>query len=164
MQPTLSSEAELAYTRGRLHLRRGEQIMPYAMASREDKTPPGADVILSVLSLATVAASKAIGQTGWIEKYRAEMRLALKHFTQAEELAPDFPDTHFRRAQVHRYLGQSEAARISAREAVRLDPDNEDYASFLRLLEPSNRSLTIAPRYSSNNKGTPPLTGQARNG
>jgi transitional endoplasmic reticulum ATPase len=162
MHPNLSSEAELAYTRGRLHLKRGEQNMPYAMASREDKTPPGMDVFLSLFSYAKVAASKAIGKTEWIERYRAEMRLALKHLKKAEELAPEFPDIHFCRAQAHRYLGESDAARRSAREAVRLEPDNADYQSFLNLLEPSEgRSLMPAsprsprPRYDSQTSNNP---------
>ena len=133
--PNLSSEAELHYTRGLLHLRRGEAVMPYAMAVREEKAPPGTDVLLALLGLATVATSRVLGQTRWIEQYRAEMRTALGHFEKAVALAPNFADIYFRRAAAFRHLGESEQARVDAREAVRLAPENRDYAAFLRVLD-----------------------------
>ena len=135
MQSPLNPEAELHYTRGMLHLRRGEAVMPLAMSVSETKTPPGTDVVLALLGLASVATSRALGQTGWIEQYRAEMRLALPHFDRAIELAPGFADSHFRRAQTLRHLGQTDAARDSARRAAALAPANDDYAAFVRILE-----------------------------
>ncbi len=133
--PGMSPAAELHYTRGLLHLRRGEAAMPYSMAAREEKTPPGTDVLLSLLGLATVATSRALGQTRWIEEYRNEMRAALTHFDAAFALAPHFADIPFRRATALRYLGESEAALQAARDACRLDPNNREYAAFLRVLE-----------------------------
>jgi transitional endoplasmic reticulum ATPase len=133
----LTPEAELAFTRGMLHLRRGEQAMPTAMSAREDKVPPGTDVLLSLVSLAAVATSRALGQTRWIEEYREEMRQALVHFDKVAELAPEFPEVHFRRAQALRYLGENNAAREAVRRATELEPDSEEYAGFLRVLEGS---------------------------
>src|SRR5690242_18861760 len=101
----LTPEAELHFTRGLLHLRRGEAVMPYSMAVSEEKAPPGTDVLLALLGLAAVATSRALGQTRWIEEYRAEMRAALTHFDRVAELAPTFPDNYYRRAQALRYLG-----------------------------------------------------------
>lgn len=131
----LTPEAELAFTRGMLHLRRGEQIMPTAMSAREDKVPPGTDILLSLVSLATVATSRAFGQTRWIEEYRDEMRQALVYFDQVVALVPEFPEVHFRRSQALRYLGENEQARLAAHRAVELDPQSDEYGGFLRLVD-----------------------------
>jgi len=53
----LTPDAELHFTRGVLALRRGEAVLPPAMAIREDKVPAGVDVALAFMSLATVAAA-----------------------------------------------------------------------------------------------------------
>ena len=142
----LPPEAELHYTRGLLHLRRGEAVMPASMAIPEEKAPPGTDVLLALLGLATVATSRALKQTGWIEKYRAEMRAALGHLDRAAELAPDYPDIHFRRAQALRYLGETGFALEAARSAYRLAPESREYAALLRVLE-TNAGLptSVAP-------------------
>jgi hypothetical protein len=87
----IAPEAELFYTRGLLHLRRGEAIMPYSLATPEEKTPPGTDVLLALLGLATVATSRVLGQTRWIEEYRHEMRQALDYLDKAAQLAPRSP-------------------------------------------------------------------------
>lgn len=50
----LTPDAELHFTRGVLALRRGEAVLPPAMAIREDKVPAGVDVALAFMSLATV--------------------------------------------------------------------------------------------------------------
>jgi transitional endoplasmic reticulum ATPase len=131
----LTPEAELHFTRGLLHLRRGEAVMPYSMAVSEEKAPPGTDVLLALLGLAAVATSRALGQTRWIEEYRAEMRAALSHFDRVTELAPMFPDNYYRRAQALRYLGETDAALASARRAVELAPDNREFTAFLRALD-----------------------------
>ena len=140
--PAPTPEAELHFTRGLLHLRRGEAILPYSMAISEEKTPPGTDVLLALLGLATVATSRALGQTEWISAYRAEMREAMAHFDRAAELAPDFPDVHYRRAQTLRHLGQAETARDAARRAVGLDPENRDYAALLRSMEAGDKIIS----------------------
>lgn len=138
--PGLSPQAELHFTRGMLHLRRGEAILPASMAIPEEKTAPGADVFLALLGLATVATSRAIGQTGWIERYREEMRSALTHFDQVIEQAPNFADVHYRRAQALRYLGDNEPALSSARNAYQLVPENRDFAAMVRSLENATAS------------------------
>lgn len=152
----LPPEAELHYTRGLLHLRRGEAVMPASMAIPEEKAPPGTDVLLALLGLATVATSRALGQTGWIEKYRAEMRTALGHLDRAAELAPDYPDVHFRRAQALRYLGETGYALQAARDAYRIAPQSREYAALVRVLE-SNAGLpptVVAP--TAPTSGPPP--------
>ena len=131
----LTPEAELHFTRGMLHLRRGEAVLPYSMAVSEEKAPPGTDVLLALLGLATVATSRFLGQTRWIEEYRAEMREALAHFDRAAALVPGYAPVHFRRAQTLRYLGESEEALESARRAVALAPQNREFSAFLRTLE-----------------------------
>ncbi|MBC8141955.1 MAG: ATP-binding protein [Armatimonadetes bacterium] len=133
--PGVSPQAELHFTRGMLHLRRGEAILPASMAIPEEKTAPGADVFLALLGLATVATSRAIGQTGWIERYREEMRTALTHFDKVADLQPNFADVYFRRAQALRYLGDNVPALDSARRARDLFPDNRDFAALVRSLE-----------------------------
>jgi transitional endoplasmic reticulum ATPase len=131
----LTPEAELHFTRGLLHLRRGESILPYGMTVREEKAPPGADVLAAMVGLAAVAASRAIGQTRWIEEYRAEMRTALSHFDAVIQLAPAFGENHFRRSQTLRYLGETAAALSAARQAVALEPQNEEFLAFLSVLD-----------------------------
>lgn len=133
--PEMSPEAEHHYAQGMVHLRRGEAIMPYSLALPEEKIPPGTDVLLALLSLATVATSRALRQTRWIEEYRAELRAALEHFDEAARLAPGHGDIHFRRAQALRYLGETPAAIEAAREAAVLAPENREVAAFLRTLE-----------------------------
>ena len=140
----LTPAAELQYTRGMLHMRRGEAVMPYSLASREEKAPPGTDVLIALLGLATVATSRALRQTGWIEQYRAEMRTALEHFDAAAEIAPYFADVHFRRAQCLRYLGEQALALEAARQAAACAPESRDYAAFLRLLEGGATRRTLA--------------------
>jgi transitional endoplasmic reticulum ATPase len=155
--PELAPEAELYYTRGLLHLRRGEAIMPYSMSLREDKAPPGADVLLSLIGLAAVATSRVLKQTRWIEAYRAEMRTALEHLDKCVEVAPFFPDTHYRRAQALRYLGEMDAARSAARRAVDLAPMDAEYSSFLKLVEPpAPLPVAIRPTQQQSPRTLPP--------
>ena len=145
--PGLPPQAELLYTRGMLHLRRGEAILPASMAIPEEKTAPGADVFLALLGLATVATSRAIGQTGWIERYREEIRTALTLFDQAADLAPNFADVPYRRAQALRYLGDNDAALDAARRAYSLVPENRDFAALVRSLESAAASKRTSPSY-----------------
>ena len=118
----LTPEADLEFSRGLLHLRRGESVLPPSMAVREDKAPAGVDVFLALVGLATVATSKALGQTGWIETYRSEMRLALEYFARAEKLAPDYAEIPYRTAQAWRYLGEAAPALAAARRATDARP------------------------------------------
>lgn len=131
----LSPQAAAHFKRGLQHLQRGEGIMPPAMAASETKAAPGADLLLAVLGLAAVATSRALGQTGWINAYREEMRLALSHFDRVKDLAPTFAENHFRRAQVLRHLGESDAAKAAANEAVRLAPEHREWGAYLRAME-----------------------------
>ena len=159
----LSPEADLEFSRGMLHLRKGEATLPPSMAVREDKSPPGVDVFLALVGLAAVATSKALGQTGWIETYRAEMRQALHHFERAEALAPDAPQVPYRIAQARRYLGDAEPALKAARRAAALDPRSEDFASLVRVLEgaphprpespPGRRAARCVRRANPGNRG-----------
>ena len=142
-------DPELHFNRGVLALRRGEAALPPAMASREDKVPAGVDVALALMSLATVAASKALGQTGWIDRFKQHMRTAVAEFDQAIALAPDHAAAHHHRALALRHLGDTDAAREAARTAVRLDPSNPDSLSLLRLLDPAVPSADTRPSRSA---------------
>lgn len=142
-----TQEAELHFSRGLLHLRRGEAILPASMAIREEKAPPGVDVFLALVSYATVATSKALGQTDWIEAYRTEMRAAVADFEKAARLAPSDAEVAFRKAQAHRYLGEGEAARAEALRAMTLAPTNREYSSLMRSLDnPEPSSVSAPPR------------------
>jgi transitional endoplasmic reticulum ATPase len=140
-----TTEAELHFSRGLLHLRKGEAILPPSMTIREEKTPPGVDVFLALVGLATVATSKALGQTGWIEAYRAEMRASVADFERAAALAPDDAEVAFRKAQAHRYLGEAELARNEAERAARLEPRSREYALLARSLAPETSADAPAP-------------------
>jgi transitional endoplasmic reticulum ATPase len=153
---TLTPEAELHYTRGLLHLRRGEASMPYAMALEEEKTPPGTDVLLALLGLATVATSRVLRQTGWIEQYRTEMLQALANFDLAADRAPNYADVHFRRARALRHLGQNAAARDAIRRATLLDPENAQYAALRRILEGGTAVPQRSSTLSTHPGGTAP--------
>ena len=144
----LPPEAELSFTRGMLHLRRGEAIMPYAMSIREEKTPPGTDVILALLGLASVVASRALGQTEWITAYRDELRQALVQFDRAVELAPEYSEAHYRRAQTLRHLGETGLACDAVRRAVALNSDNRDFVALARSLEGGVNVIAARPQAS----------------
>ena len=148
----MTPEAELHFTRGLLHLRRGEAILPYALSFREDKVPPGVDIGLALLGKATVSASKALGNTGWIDDYKKEMNEALTNFVRARELVPRHPEIHYRLAQVYRYLGQPDEARVSARRAAELAPQSDEYARLLRVLEGTRTDTEPLP-----SRSAPPL-------
>lgn len=152
----MTPEAELHFTRGLLHLRRGEAILPYALSFREDKVPPGVDIGLALLGKATVSASKALGNTGWIEDYKKEMNAALENFQRARELVPNHPEIHYRLAQVHRYLGQPDEARVSARKASELAPTSDEYARLVRVLE-GTKAPEPGPQ-----RAAPPVRGGGR--
>ncbi len=92
------------------------------MAIREAAAPPGVDVFLAVIGLAAVATSKALGQTEWIESYRAEMRAAIADFEKAAQLAPDDPEIALRKSQAHHYLGEATLANAESERASSLAP------------------------------------------
>lgn len=154
----LSPEADLEFSRGLLHLRRGESVLPPSMSVREDKAPAGVDVFLALVGLATVATSKALGQTGWIETYRSEMRLALGYFARAEKLAPGHAEIPYRTAQAWRYLGEAAPALAAARRATELAPGNREYVALLRVLEgtPNPPPAPNAPRRTPETRATKP--------
>jgi len=142
---SLSPEAELHFTRGLLALRRAEAVLPPAMAIREDEVPAGVDVALALMSLATVATSKALGRTEWMERFKGHLAEALSEFDQALAAAPGHAPSHHYRARVLRHLGDTDAARVDARMALDLEPGNADYAALVRLLSPSPVPRPKAP-------------------
>ncbi|MFM7320899.1 MAG: AAA family ATPase [Armatimonadota bacterium] len=132
----LSPEAELHHTRGLLALRRAEAALPPAMTIREDTVPAGVDVALALMSLATVATSKALGKTEWMQRANGHLAEALSEFDQTLALAPGHAASHHYRARVLRHIGDTDAARVDARIAADLEPGNADYAALVRLLSP----------------------------
>ena len=73
------SERDLLHARGLLHLHKGEKQLPAGMHLQNEPRSTGVDIAMTVLSLATVAASRATRNTGWIEQYRTEMQKALSY-------------------------------------------------------------------------------------
>lgn len=140
-----SADAQSHFQQGLIYLRRGEAILPPAMTARKN----GGDVFSALLGLAAVATARALGQTRWIEEYRAEMRQALAQFEQAGRLAPAWADAQFRRAQVLRYLGETTQAKDAAQIAARLDPARDEYAALVRALEEADAPPVNLPRRSS---------------
>jgi transitional endoplasmic reticulum ATPase len=140
--PVALKELGLAYAR------RGEYNVPETLkqrdASEESSDGPGfrssiGDVVQAALGLAVVSASKAIGQTDWIVRYREDFRRGAAALERSATLAeaagaPD-PETYHVLCQCLRYLGRTEAAREAARKAVELEPTVAAYQARARALE-----------------------------
>jgi transitional endoplasmic reticulum ATPase len=153
---TRTPEAELYFSRGLLHLRRGEAILPPSMAIRDASAPPGVDVFLALIGLAAVATSKALGQTEWIEEYRAEMRAAIVDFEKAANLAPGDPEIAYRKSQAHHYLGEATLARAESERATSLAPDQPKYARAPSPeARPSRGGESSRPRVAQKKEGGP---------
>jgi Tfp pilus assembly protein PilF len=114
------SERDLLHARGLLHLHKGEKQLPSGMHLQNEPRSTGVDIAMTVLSLATVAASRATRNTGWIEQYRSEMQKALSAFDAALAIDAEYAPAHHGRAQALRYLGDQEQALGAARTAAAL--------------------------------------------
>lgn len=142
------SERDLLHARGLLHLHKGEKQLPAGMHLQNEPRSAGVDIAMTVLSLATVAASRATRNTGWIEQYRSEMQKALTAFDAALAIDAEYAPAHHGRAQALRYLGDQEQALGAARTAAALEPDNADYrrlASTLMERSDVNISQEVVP-------------------
>lgn len=149
------SERDLLHARGLLHLHKGEKQLPAGMHLQNEPRSTGVDIAMTVLSLATVAASRATRNTGWIEQYRTEMQKALSAFDAALAIDSEYAPAHHGRAQALRYLGDQEQALGAARTAAALEPENADYRRLAAtLLERSDASVSQAasPSPSTNRK------------
>ncbi len=155
---------------GFAYARRGESIVPDSLRQRDVESDSDAglraslgDVVQAALGLAVVSASKAIGQTEWIVRYREDFRRAAVALERSIELSGDAgpqPDTLFMLSQCLRYLGQTDAARDAARRAVELAPGNGTFAARARALEmlPEGRSQPAADRPTWNDVVLPAKT------
>lgn len=136
------SERDLLHARGLLHLHKGEKQLPSGMHLQNEPRSTGVDIAMTVLSLATVAASRATRNTGWIEQYRSEMQKALSAFDAALAIDAEYAPAHHGRAQALRYLGDQEQALGAARTAAALEPENADYRRLAAtLLERSDANV-----------------------
>ena len=136
------SERDLLHARGLLHLHKGEKQLPSGMHLQNEPRSTGVDIAMTVLSLATVAASRATRNTGWIEQYRSEMQKALSAFDAALAIDAEYAPAHHGRAQALRYLGDQEQALGAARTAAALEPENADYRRLAAtLLERSDTNV-----------------------
>ena len=136
------SERDLLHARGLLHLHKGEKQLPSGMHLQNEPRSTGVDIAMTVLSLATVAASRATRNTGWIEQYRSEMQKALSAFDAALAIDAEYAPAHHGRAQALRYLGDQEQALGAARTAAALEPINADYRRLAAtLLERSDANV-----------------------
>lgn len=120
--------AETHYELGLAYQRRAEALLPASL--KPSQPPAGAGNVVGALSdaanaligLAVVGASRAIGKTDWILRYREDFRRSVEEFRAAIELDDGFAGAHLALANSLRYLGQSEAAALEARRAAELAP------------------------------------------
>ncbi|MBV9852835.1 MAG: hypothetical protein JO250_24515, partial [Armatimonadetes bacterium] len=121
------TDAEGPYELGLAWQRRGEALMPPALREKGVGTSLG-DLAASLVGLGVLAASRAIGQTGWIVQYREAFRQSVTAFRQAMALDPN--DARFPHALALslRYLGQTDAAAEAAAQAAALRPADPEYA------------------------------------
>ena len=158
------SERDLLHARGLLHLHKGEKQLPSGMHLQNEPRSTGVDIAMTVLSLATVAASRATRNTGWIEQYRSEMQKALSAFDAALAIDAEYAPAHHGRAQALRYLGDQEQALGAARTAAALEPENADYRRLAAtLLERSDTNDGQAAAPADNRPQAPrPVTATPR--
>ena len=117
----MTPEAELHYTRGRLHLRRGESLLPYAPSEKE-------------------------------------MQTALENFEKALAIEPTHAEIHYWMAHALRHLSRTREARVAARKAVELAPQNDEYGRLVRLLESPAPEPTPSRAAPPLRNGTTPAT------
>jgi transitional endoplasmic reticulum ATPase len=140
--PIAFKELGLAYAR------RGEYNVPDTLKQRDAFDPDAeagslraslGDVVQAALGLAVVSASKAMGQTDWIIRYREDFRRAAtaldRSIVLSESTGKPDAETYHVLAQCLRYLGQTDAAREAARKAVEIAPADSLYAARARALE-----------------------------
>jgi transitional endoplasmic reticulum ATPase len=126
---------EVFYELGLAYQRRAETSMPLSLLQREQAdAPPVSGLVSSVggvmnalLGLAVVGASKAVGQTDWIVRYRQDFRTSVDTFRQAIALDPTYAPAYYSVAHSLRYLGQAQSAAEHARKAAELEPGNRHY-------------------------------------
>lgn len=118
--------AEGHYQLGTVLQQRAERILPPSLREREGRSSIG-DLANSLLGLGVLAASRVIGQTDWIVKYRQAFRESVAELEKAIELAPNDARPFHALALSLRYLGQGEAAALAASKAAGLQPDQPEY-------------------------------------
>ena len=146
------TERDLFHARGLLHLHRGEKHLPVGMLLQNEPRSAGIDIAITILSLAAVAASRAVKKTEWIDLYLGEMRQALIAFDQAIACDIDFAPAYYGKAQVLRYLGDQEQSLGSARVATTLAPENETYTRLAQVLK--ERAEVTQAKVPSQNQST----------
>lgn len=128
------------YELGLAYQRRGESQLPQALQQKDaggetSLSSSLTDVVNAFLGLAVVGASKAVGQTDWIVRYREDFRRSSVALEQAISLDETYAKAFYALAHSLRYLGQADAAAEMARRASELAPDNSEYASRAQNLD-----------------------------
>ncbi len=122
--------AEAHYELGLAYQRRAESLMPASMrtqaAPAADTGVVGAlaDAAQALFGFAVVSASRVLGTTDWIVRYREDFRKSVAALRRAVELDDNLAGAHYALANSLRYLGQTDAAADAARRAAELAPSN----------------------------------------
>jgi transitional endoplasmic reticulum ATPase len=127
------------YELGLAYQRRGEAQLPPSLQQRDageaSLSSSLSDVVNAFLGLAVVGASKVVGQTDWIVRYREDFRKSSVALEKAISLDENYAPAYHALAHSLRYLGQAEAAAEMARRAAELEPENPDYAARAQNLD-----------------------------
>ncbi len=98
------------------------------------------DEILTSLSVPIFRELQKLNANLWLERGRVSLlqekyKTALKQLEKSIAFVPDLSEAHFNLSLAKRYLGLHEEAFISAKEAVRLKPDETRYIDHLRTFQ-----------------------------
>lgn len=133
-------DSKAQYELGLAYQRRGEAQLPPALQQRDQGADSSlssslSEVVNAFLGLAVVGASKAVGQTDWIVRYREEFRRSAAALERAIELDEAYAPAYHALAHSLRYLGRTDAALAMARRAAELAPDEPEYAARAQNLD-----------------------------
>jgi transitional endoplasmic reticulum ATPase len=146
---------------GIAYARRGESTLPAVLRDNTSAVSSYLPVEESVkesisgafqaaVGLAVVQASKIVGRTDWIVRYRDDFRQAIDLLTRAGSMldAQNKPDAevYYSLALCLRYLGFNEQAKDAAKRAVEIAPHVAEYAHRARVIDTINERGDIADR------------------
>jgi transitional endoplasmic reticulum ATPase len=120
--------------------RRGEAQLPPALQQRDQGADSSlssslSEVVNAFLGLAVVGASKAVGQTDWIVRYREDFRRSADALEKAIAIDPEYAPAFHALAHSLRYLGKTDRAAEMARRATEIEPEKVEYAARAQNLD-----------------------------
>lgn len=128
------------YELGLAYQRRGEAQLPPALQQRDQGIDASlssslSEVVNAFLGLAVVGASKAVGQTDWIVRYREDFRQSAKFLEQAITIDKSYAPAYHALAHSLRYLGRTDQAAEMAKRAAELEPEKTEYQARAQNLD-----------------------------